>query len=370
MEEKYTVQTAMKWIVDRQGREIYQNDMLLNNMLSDLAREEENDRKKIRLALSSGAGTLFYRMLLQRGEENLRPQDISLFRNSMEGYGFTADFADFILNTFLYSVSMPTISDAKDTPSAEPQREPKRDLQKQEKISDSTPGDNSVRPEKPIPAWKAGEIVQFGRYQQDAGVNCTPKPIEWIVLELNIQEGKALLISRYGLDAKPYHTKWTDITWNKCSLRAWLNTEFLKTAFSIEEQSAILTTDVDNSRNQGFIRFDTYGGDNTKDRVFLLSYIEAYNYFGTTRNSNKNIKARIQPTAYALANRAQTWKIFGLWKTENGTAPGWWWLRSPGANQSSACYVDYEGIVAHSPVNFKVGCIRPAIWVNLKAGIF
>ena len=37
MEEKYTVRTAMKWIVDRQGREIYQNDMLLNNMLSDLA---------------------------------------------------------------------------------------------------------------------------------------------------------------------------------------------------------------------------------------------------------------------------------------------------------------------------------------------
>ncbi len=91
------------------------------------------------------------------------------------------------------------------------------------------------------------------------------------------KENKALLLSKYGLDAKPYNAEEGDATWEKCSLRSWLNGEFLQSAFSADEQTAILTTAVDNSNSQGLhnSRWDEDGGNNTQDQIFLLSYAEA-----------------------------------------------------------------------------------------------
>ena len=86
-----------------------------------------------------------------------------------------------------------------------------------------------------------------------------------------------MLISRYSLDCKPYNTKDKKITWAKCTLRTWLNKNFLNDAFSQKEQKAILTTKVDNSKKQGYQNTD--GGSNTKDKVFLLSYTEVTQYF-------------------------------------------------------------------------------------------
>ena len=88
-------------------------------------------------------------------------------------------------------------------------------------------------------------MIPFGHYEQDNNPGNGPEPIEWLVLD--IQDGKALLLSKYGLEAKAYNTKFVDITWENCTLRTWLNGEFLAKAFSAEEQSAILLTEVDNS---------------------------------------------------------------------------------------------------------------------------
>ena len=86
----------------------------------------------------------------------------------------------------------------------------------------------------------AGDVVTFGHYEQDNNLDNGPEAIEWIVLDM--QEGKALLLSKYGLDAIPYNTEYVNITWEQCTLRTWLNQDFLKTAFDEKEQSAILTT--------------------------------------------------------------------------------------------------------------------------------
>ena len=114
MEEKYTVQTAMRWIVEQQGREIFEKELLINSILADLAAEQEIERRKIRLALSSGAGKMFYRMLLH-SDGNLHSQDIRMFRTNLVDYGFTREFADYVLNTFLFSVSMPVIMETDQT---------------------------------------------------------------------------------------------------------------------------------------------------------------------------------------------------------------------------------------------------------------
>ena len=102
---------------------------------------------------------------------------------------------------------------------------------------------------------RVGSIVTFGRYEQDGDEENGPEGIRWIVLDT--QEGKSLLLSLYGLDAAPYHPKSKNITWKDCALRKWLNGEFLQTAFTKEEQQAILTTKVDNSASQGYSRWNT-----------------------------------------------------------------------------------------------------------------
>lgn len=95
--------------------------------------------------------------------------------------------------------------------------------------------------------FAVGNYVTFGEYPQTtAGEDMTP--IEWLVLARN--GNKALLISRYGLDAQKYNTINTGVTWEKCTLRTWLNNAFYNKAFNSAEQTAILITNVDNSKNQ------------------------------------------------------------------------------------------------------------------------
>lgn len=143
--------------------------------------------------------------------------------------------------------------------------------------------------EKTVSIWR-GDIISFGHYPQTAKGN-DQTPIDWKVLE--IQDGKAMLISKYGLDCQPYHKSKKPITWEKCSMRAWLNKDFLKKAFSKEEQEAILTTEVDNGKENGI----------TKDQIFLLSKGEAETYFHAKSGDYNNGAARVEPTAYEVWNR-------------------------------------------------------------------
>lgn len=209
--------------------------------------------------------------------------------------------------------------------------------------------------------FAVGNYVSFGTYPQTkAGNDATP--IEWLVLARD--GNKALLISRYGLDAQPYNKDNTSVTWETCTLRTWLNSTFYNKAFSSAEQAAILTTDVDNSKNQCYSGWNTSGGNNTQDKVFLLSYAEANKYFGVTYDNSSNTKSRVVPTAYAIAQ--------GEWtspsnKTADGTDAGWWWLRSPGYSQSRAADVNTDGSLYSSSVSLDSGSVRPALWVNIEA---
>ena len=228
--------------------------------------------------------------------------------------------------------------------------------------------DNIVAAKKVLEAREAqftvGNYVTFGEYPQTtAGEDMTP--IEWLVLARD--GNKALLISRYGLDAQPYNTDHTSVTWETCTLRTWLNVTFYNKAFSSDEQAAILTTSVDNGKNQGYSKWSTSGGNNTEDKVFLLSYAEANKYFGVTYDNISNTKSRVAPTAYAIAQGA--WASSSN-KTADSTDAGWWWLRSPGFYQSSAAYVLGYGLFRGDDVIRVSGSVRPALWVNLESDVF
>ena len=220
-----------------------------------------------------------------------------------------------------------------------------------------------------------GDIVPFGHYPQTAS-GMDHSPIEWLVLETDPEGHKALLLSLFGLDAKPYHEEYDNVSWEKCSLRTWLNSEFFREAFSAAEQEAVLTTEVGNSENQGYDwaslnYINTDGGNDTRDRVFLLSFREASRYFDVEYNSiegsTENTAPRMLLTPYAIARKAFYNKAAAL--TERRSM-GRWWLRSPGLDRSDAAFVDFNGSMFSYHVDESSISVRPAIWIDLEPEVF
>ena len=196
------------------------------------------------------------------------------------------------------------------------------------------------------PRYQVGDLIEFGSYYQDDLSRKTP--IKWRVLD--IQDGKALLISELLLDAQPYNKKGKVITWENSSIRHWLNNEFINEAFSKEEQNEIILTNISNPDNASY---GTRGGNNTQDKIFLLSLDEVYKYL-----PNENQLA-IKVTTYAKKRGA-------YYKKNDGN--GVWWLRSPGNRQDHAAVVLSSGIVYYGDgytVRNNDIAVRPALWINL-----
>ena len=215
-----------------------------------------------------------------------------------------------------------------------------------------------------------GDIVTFGHFSQDKGPDNSIKPIEWIVLD--VQDGKALMLSKYGLFATGYHSTWDECTWETCSLRTWLNDRFLKYAFSAEEQSAVLLTTVDNSDSQGYDwtligEEKTTGWNNTQDKVFLLSYAEANRYLNVTVEDVNNTGSRVAPTALAISAGAD---VSNDCLTADGEAAGGWWLRTPGGSPKCVEVVSREGSLSYLRTYHKQCIVRPAVWIDLNSDLF
>ena len=195
---------------------------------------------------------------------------------------------------------------------------------------------------------KAGDYVFFGAYEQDNNTSNGKEDVEWLVLE--VKDGKALVISKYALDCKPYNTIYADVTWETCTLRKWLSNDFLGSAFSTEEKAMIPTVAVSADKNPDY---STNPGNATQDQVFLLSITEVNKYFSS--DSARQCK----PTDYAVAN--------GAWESDSGNC--WFWLRSPGYIQRLAAYVDSDGDVIErgDSVRYAYYAVRPALWIDLNS---
>lgn len=214
--------------------------------------------------------------------------------------------------------------------------------------------------------FAVGSYVTFGEYPQTAeGEDMTP--IEWRVLARD--GNKALLISRYGLDVQPYNSEKTDVTWETCTLRTWLNNTFFNKAFTSAEQATILTTMVYNFWTEGNTEWESGGGNTTQDRIFLLSYEEANQYLQVKYRQgigDNNRASRVTPTEYALARGAYTQD----YKTPEGADAGWWWLRSPGREQRHAAIVNHNGFLFYNVVSSTSGLVRPVMWINIESDIY
>lgn len=213
---------------------------------------------------------------------------------------------------------------------------------------------------------KVGSCIKFGMYEQDNDTTNGKEYIDWLVLE--VKDGKAFVISKQLLDRQPYHTDSVAVTWETCSLRNWLNNEFLNNAFTAEEQEMIPAKKVSADKNP---EHKTDPGKVTSDKVFLLSFDQAIQYISMLGED-------CTATDYVTALNDY------LKVTPN------FWLRTPGETQESAMYFGsrssylyyeayisgefddignvslYDVIGNDSRVGNDSMPVRPAMWIDLS----
>lgn len=205
------------------------------------------------------------------------------------------------------------------------------------------------------------DCIQFGSYWQNdtnadgkADRNDDKEPIRWRVL--SIKGNDAFLISDKNLDMKQYNDTYKEVTWKTCSLRTWLNKDFLNDAFNSSERAAIQQTTVVNEDNTGY---GTSGGNDTKDGIYLLSLSEVENAeYGFSSSPSGTDSRKALNTAFATAQ--------GAYEASSGN--GYWRLRSPGDTSSRAAYVSYDGSVSKNgnSVNDNTRGVRPVLHLDLS----
>jgi hypothetical protein len=135
-----------------------------------------------------------------------------------------------------------------------------------------------------------------------------------------------------------------EITWANCTLRTWLNETFYDKAFSAIQQGKILASTVAGKE------------ESTTDKIFILSYTEATNYFSSADSRICNA------TNYAIYRGAPV-------NTEGGQYDGnCCWMIRPTESTSYMAYVFVDGSInmgryLGASVNADVG-IRPAMWIS------
>lgn len=188
------------------------------------------------------------------------------------------------------------------------------------------------------------------------------KRIKWRVLK---NDGNELFVmADQGLDCKNYNDTKDSVTWENCTLRNWLNSDFYNTAFSGNEQDAIVEQTVVNEDNHFY---NVNGGNNTRDKVFLFSISEMMNsgYGFCGNDKTRSVSRQVKASNYAYARGADVYSDVHL----GGDPKGVWWLRTPGFGQEGASGVSYFGNVlwGGAEVNCPSYAIVPGLYINMSS---
>jgi len=208
---------------------------------------------------------------------------------------------------------------------------------------DGGEGGKTPSPEA-ITVCEAGDIITYGRYEQDNNASNGMENIEWIVLD--VQDGKALVLSLFGLEWQQYNKTDEEVTWETCTLRRWLNDEFWDSSFVENEKAMVCTTTVPPVGNRD---------DSTEDKVFLLSkketnkYEEYYINCDATEYTDANNKATVVTDPEIDTGRVLNYDSA--------------WCRSEAGN--TATTITTMTISTNLSVN-EYSLVRPAMWIELS----
>ena len=222
-----------------------------------------------------------------------------------------------------------------------------------------------------------GDIVQMGTYEQDGDAE-TEDPICWDVLD---KDGDAvLLISHDVIAYQRFSNSRKCVIWEDSEIRTWLNQEFYAEAFDEEEQASIRETTLENLSTVGFAAHVDPSGDvqvresrpDTKDKIFLLSWKEAEQYYGN-RLTDASILGR-RPSRAVLQKRKAIFTDLIIEELPamypysrhlpDGTERLPWMLRSTGMKDYTILVIGYEGKWDQDYPDSYNG-VRPVMWVNV-----
>ncbi len=199
-----------------------------------------------------------------------------------------------------------------------------------------------------------GSVITFGDYQ-------------WRVLDS--KNGMALILTDNIIEQRDYHNKKEAVTWEHSEIRNYLNSEFIN-KFSTTEKEKVVSHLSKNTDNPWY---GSHGGNDTVDKVFLLSLDETVRlYFGDSSrlldNPKKNQRYWFDRKDDNNVKRRALF-LESSW---------WWWTRTPGKNNRVAVYIHGDGNIGiqgngisktsfntlHRLTHSNEGGVRPAMWIQ------
>ena len=220
-------------------------------------------------------------------------------------------------------------------------------------------------------AWKThwgtlspGDSISFGQYEQDGDTANGAERLTWTVLD--ISEGRALLLCDVCVDAKPYNSSGGGSAWEDSTLRQWLNSDFIFSAFSANEQKILSETEVTTTQllqsEEGTV---TFGEETvTVDRVFLP---DSYGAWSSTAYGEMVPAGKFELTDY-VAEKFETLNRDANWIDEFSPA---FWTRGPvGEDHAFALGWDREDETVscwYSMFLDSFMLVRPAMYIDTDA---
>ncbi|MCL2376940.1 MAG: M28 family metallopeptidase [Defluviitaleaceae bacterium] len=190
-----------------------------------------------------------------------------------------------------------------------------------------------------------GDIIEFGGHN-------------WIVLD--VEDNYALIITEEAMviGSGYYNPRFAATSWEASAIRRKLNSDFLYT-FSAADRARIAETHVITEDNPWY---DTSGGNDTVDRIFILSLQEVVRFFGDSGQLEN------RPEGLLESRWISDEYDYGRIGRNADGVPKTVWTRSPGGYQRLVTIVDPTGVI----FLFGTGSgqidhgARPVLWLNLE----
>lgn len=213
----------------------------------------------------------------------------------------------------------------------------------------------SQHPQAFLGGADVGDTVTFGTYEQNNNYSDGNENIEWVVIDK--QEDKIMVVSKYIIAGQPFNTtNEGHISWENCTLRKWLNNDFLNEAFSDAEKKLITDTTIFSTEYLAHSTTDY----STTDKIFLLSENER-----NMLSSVDALKGIVTESVIALFSDAANSDVANI--NPSNFEPLWWlrttWEDADDSCASVVCRVDYDGWIYAVEENAGV---RPAMWISLE----
>jgi hypothetical protein len=186
------------------------------------------------------------------------------------------------------------------------------------------------------------------------------EPIRWKVVA--VEEDVAVLASDLVIDVQPYHNERKNVLWKDCSLRGYLNEEFIQIAFDETEQSQIVSSTNKNYK-LGYASIplqvrdefaSEYMLEDTEDKIYIPLEADIilfgsecpYKVKGTEERHNLVVYSEVLEEA-SLATDYATDLDAALFKIEfPEDAPGiCWWTRTSLGDTENIVYANEYGTV-------------------------